>query len=289
METEEYKIEAKDGAALCLRLTKPEGQPKGVLCLVHGLGDYGGCFSHLVSYFGGASFAVMSVDLHGNGSSEGERGHADSLDILYDDIALLLAQAREKLPAVPLFLYGHSLGGNLVLNYALRRKPEVAGVIAASPWLELAEHPVLKRLFAGLLDKIRPGYILDAGIDAAKLSHDPDFVQNYAQDPLIHGKISIRLLAASCKSGVWAVRHAAEFRLPLLLMHGGADKITGVNATRRFYARVLPGTAILKIWDGDFHSLHNEKNRQAIFDFVRIFLLSHTKKDENPSASGLHV
>ena len=267
-----YTLSANDGAELYLYLKEPAGTARGVLCLVHGLGDYSGCFSYLIDYFSKASFAVLAIDLHGNGASSGVRGHIANIETLYDDVEVLVGQAKEKYPALPVFLYGHSLGGNLVLNYALKRKPELSGVIASAPWLELAEHPVLKRQLGYFLDLFVPEYIIDSGIDASKISHDPVFIEKYDHDPLVHGKISAHLLASSCRSGLWAVQHAGELSLPLLLMQGSSDSVTSIKATRRFYEKAPKETAVLQIWNGDFHSLHNEKNREEIFDFVLSFI-----------------
>lgn len=281
MLTKQYYALTKDGSELCLRLTKPSKAAKAVLCLVHGQGDHGGCFEALREYYSSSSFAVLSIDLHGNGSSPGIRGHIDDYETLFDDIDLLLSQAQEQFPDLPVFLYGHSLGGNLVLNYVLRRKPEISGVIASSPWLSLAKNGQLTSLIAYILDKLKPNYILNAGINAALLSHDREYVKNYAQDPLIHGSISSHLLANACKSGKWAIHHASDFDLPLLLQHGSADPITSVKATKSFYKLAHRKNISLKIWEGDFHSLHNEANRLEIFNYVLSFLLSVIDEKEN--------
>jgi len=281
MEPKTYTVKATDGTSLVMRFAAPEGAVRGVICLVHGLGDYGGCFSHLINYFKAASFAVLALDLHGNGSSEGPRGHIADYEILYEDISLLLNEAKSLYPSIPVFLYGHSLGGNLVLNYELRRKPQVAGVIASSPWLELVSHPVATRRIAKLVNRIKPDFILNVGIDAKKLSHDPEFIRNYEADTLVHGYISAYLLAESYRAGIWAVEHANEFSHPLLLMHGGSDEITSYRATERFFHGMGEKNAVLKIWDGDFHSLHNELNRQEIFDFVLQFIASAEEKTKS--------
>jgi alpha-beta hydrolase superfamily lysophospholipase len=267
-----YSLSAKDGAELFLYLQEPAGTARGVLCLVHGLGDYSGCFTYLIDFFSKASFAVMAIDLHGNGASSGTRGHISNIETLYDDVALLVEQAKEKYPSLPIFLYGHSLGGNLVLNYVIKRKPEISAAIASAPWIEVTEQPVLKRSLGYFLDSFVPNFIIDAGIDASKLSHDPVFVENYAKDPLVHGKISAHLLASSCRSGLWAVQHAGELNVPVLLMQGSSDFITSIKATQRLYDRAPKETTVFKIWNDDFHSLHNEINREDIFNFVLSFI-----------------
>lgn len=272
-----YTKQSKEGSELFLRLTKTIEQPKGVLCLVHGQGDYSGCFEYLTEYFTQASFHVLAIDLHGNGNSPGVRGHIDDYNILLDDIDLLLSQAKELFPTLPIFLYGHSLGGNLVINYVLSRKPDITGVISSSPWLSLTKHPILRWIHAYLLDKIKPNYIIDLGLDASAITRDPVYTKTYIEDPLIHGKISMHLLESASRRGSWALHHANEFDLPLLLQHGVEDSITSAKAARKFYKNANTNKVILKIWNGRLHSLHNEINRDEMFHYVQNFLLEHIK------------
>lgn len=172
-ETQIFKVIAADGALLSIRLAQPQNQIRGIVCLVHGLGDYSDCFSHLIEYFYAASFAVLAIDLHGNGGSDGGRGHIAEFETLYDDVELLLEQAKSRYPAMTLYLYGHSLGGNIVLNYSLRRKPDIFGVIASAPWLNLAGNSFFIRQIAFIGDRLKPDYIINAGIDATILSAPP--------------------------------------------------------------------------------------------------------------------
>jgi len=166
-----YKKITSDGSELFFQLTKPEGPIKAVLCLIHGQGDHGGCFEYLRDFFSDKSYGLISVDLHGNGASSGKRGHIDNFEKLLDDIDVLLSEASEKFPESPVFLYGHSLGGNLVIHHSLKRKSKVAGVIASSPWLRLTINPLLVRPVAFFLDIFKPDYLIDVGIDAGKLSN----------------------------------------------------------------------------------------------------------------------
>ena len=120
-------------------------------------------------------------------------------------------------------------------------------MIAAAPWLELAEKPFIRRLRAYALDRIAPKRTLRSGIGADKLTHDPEVIERYNGDRLTFGRVSAHLFASAIRSGCWAVRHAKGFPLPLLLMHGGADQLTDIHATERFYRRVGRGDAAFKI------------------------------------------
>ena len=124
----------------------------------------------------------------------GPRGHITSYDALMDDIASFFIQVDQRYPGLPKFLYGHSLGGNLVLNYALRRKPDLHGVIATGPWLRLAFKPPASQVTLGrLMNGIAPGFTQHSKLNTNGLSHDQAVVSAYDNDPLVHDKISARL------------------------------------------------------------------------------------------------
>ena len=128
----EYYRTTPDGQKLFGREWLPDQAPLGVVCLVHGLGEHTGRYTHLANALTAEGYALAGYDLRGHGRSEGKRGHASSYEALLDDIELLLKAVNEQFSGSPTFLYGHSLGGNLVLNYVLRRKPGLTGVIVDS-------------------------------------------------------------------------------------------------------------------------------------------------------------
>ena len=157
MKTFESSWIDKDGLKFYSRGWEPEKKPKAVVALVHGHGEHIGRYAHVGEAFNNAGYALVGFDLRGHGRSGGPRGHTPSFEALMDDIDLLLDQVHSRYPGLPVFLYGHSLGGSLVLNYGLRRKPDVVGVIATSPALhtEPEEHPV-KVLMAKVLGRLLP-------------------------------------------------------------------------------------------------------------------------------------
>jgi alpha-beta hydrolase superfamily lysophospholipase len=213
---------------------------------------------------------VLAFDLRGHGRSEGPRAYTPSYDTWLDDLADLLGEARGRFPNRLCFLYGHSTGGNMVLGYALRR-PEatvLAGVIATGPWLRLvSELPVWKSDLAAIVDRFRPTYMLASGIEDASLSRDPEIVRALANDSQMLREISVRMYLSAARGGRWALEHAAQFPVALLLMHGGADRVTSAAASREF-ARRVPGDCTFKLWDGFYHELHNEPERHEVFRFV---------------------
>jgi alpha-beta hydrolase superfamily lysophospholipase len=215
-----------------------------------------------------AGYALVGCDMRGHGHSGGARGHTPSYEALLEDIAVLLNRIRAGFANVPVFLYGHSLGGNLVINFALRRKPRIEGVIASAPWLGLATRPPFAKVVtARVANVIAPGLAQDWGLETAALSRAAVVVKDYDDDPLVHGLISARLFVGAYDAGRWALAHAAEFPLPLLLMHGTADRVTSAKASREFALRLGPKVT-LRVWEGWYHELHNEPGRAQVLQVI---------------------
>ncbi len=268
--------QASDGLQLFAQTWQPEAEARAVVCLVHGLGEHSGRYAHLAAALTGADYALLAFDLRGHGQSGGQRGHAPSYEVLLDDIARLLDEAAQRFPDRPRFLYGHSLGGALALNYALRRRPQLAGVIATSPLLLPAfEPPAWKVSLGRIMYSLWPTLSLSNEVNPHHLAHDPAVAHAYVDDPLVHNRVSARLGIDMLQASQWALAHAAEFPLPLLLMHGGADPITSPDASRQFAERT-PGDCTFKLWEGLYHEIHNEPEQQEVFKFVVAWLQAHT-------------
>jgi alpha-beta hydrolase superfamily lysophospholipase len=227
MKHSEFKFKTFDGLQLFGQSWQPDDvQSRAVICLVHGLGEHIGRYNYVADQITQAGYTLLSFDLRGHGQSQGPRGHTPSYEALLNDINFFLNEVDKNFPELPHFLYGHSLGGNLVLNYVLCRQSHLKGVIATDPWLRLAfEPPRVKVILAQITNYIWPSFSQKNGLDTKVLSHDPEVVHAYENDPLVHGNISARMFISIYQSGRWALEHASEFPLPLLLMHGGDDKI----------------------------------------------------------------
>jgi alpha-beta hydrolase superfamily lysophospholipase len=275
MEISEWNWKSLDGLDMYARGWAPQGHPKAAIMLVHGHGEHVARYDHVAAALAEKGYAMLGFDLRGHGKSGGPRGHTPSYNRLMDDIASFSQQTELRYAGLPRFLYGHSLGGNLVLNYALRRKPDLHGVIATGPWLKLAFDPPASQVTLGrLLNGIAPGFTQHSKLNTQGLSHDQAVVTAYENDPLVHDKISVRLFTAIYESGLWALDHAAEFPLPLLLMHGAADPITSVKASQEF-AQKAGNKVTLKVWDGMYHEIHNELAKAEVFNTMLTWLELH--------------
>ena len=178
-------------------------------------------------------------------------------------------------PAIPGCLVssmGIAWAGILVLNYGLRCPSDFHGVIATGPWLELSFQPPASQVRLGrLMNRISPSFAQNSHLDTRGLSHDQAVVTAYEQDPLVHEKISARLFVSLYETGLWALEHAAEFPLPLLLMHGSLDPITSPKASQEF-AKRAGDKVTLKIWNDLFHEIHNEAAQAEVFQFMSDWL-----------------
>jgi alpha-beta hydrolase superfamily lysophospholipase len=272
----EFTRQALDGTQLYFQGWEPETSPRAAVCLVHGLGEHSGRYAHVGLRLNDAGFSLLGFDLRGHGRSGGPRGHTSSYDTILDDISRLVDEAAALFPGQPRFLYGHSMGGGLVLNYALRRRPSLAGVIATSPWLRLALAPSPAKLaLARATGHLLPTFTQSNGLNPADLSRDPEVVRAYESDPLVHGRISSRLAVSVLDAGEWALAHAAEFALPLLITHGSADRITSAEASREF-ARHVSGDSTFRLWEGFYHETHNEPEKAQVLGFMADWLREHT-------------
>ena len=280
MSTPPLTIQTGDNLKLYARAWAPEHAPRAAVCLVHGLGEHCGRYEHVAQAFNAAGFAMLGFDHRGHGQSPGARGHTPSYEAMLDDVSRALQATQQHFPDVPVFLYGHSMGGNLVINHALRLRPPVAGVIATSPWLRLpAPPPAIQMSLARLMNRIYPQMAQSNGLELAGLSRDPQVIAAYQNDPLVHDRISVRLAVEFTEAGEWALQHAAELSLPLLLVHGSADRLTSHRASQEFAAKAGENCT-LKIWEGFYHETHNEPEKAQVIAYNLAWMEAHLPAGE---------
>jgi acylglycerol lipase len=262
----ETKWNSHDHVEIFGQRWEPDAQPsKAVVCLVHGLGEHSSRYVHVADAFTQQGYALFTCDLRGHGRSAGSRGHISSIEDFMKDIDSLFQQARERYPDLPMILYGHSLGGILVLHYTLKRKPTVKGVIATSAGLhnELEKQP-LKVMAAKVLGALVPGATIPSGLDPRSISRDKKVVDAYVNDPLVHDRISLGFGREMLGVNKWTLEHAGQFPAPLLLLHGRADTLAFSSSSTEF-AAALKGKATLVLWDDGYHELHNDLEQAQVF------------------------
>ncbi len=271
MKHTEFKLESTDMRELHAERWEPETEPKAVVCIIHGLGEHIGRWKHVAEFLADNGYAVVAFDHFGHGKSPGKKGHAnyDSILLAIDD---LLIECNNFYKGKPRFLYGHSMGGNLVINYQMRYSQMIHGVIASSPWLRLSFDPPKKKLaLAKFMAGFYPKWSEPSEIDAEFVSRIPEEVKAYKNDPLNHAKISAGLFFGTYDAGFFALRNTQKFHCPLLLMHGTGDNLTSYKASEEF-AEMLGDKATLKLFDGGYHELHNDLCRAEVLQTVKDWL-----------------
>ncbi|MEM0994858.1 MAG: lysophospholipase [Bacteroidota bacterium] len=242
--------------------------PKAVVCLVHGLGEHVNRYDHMARYFNQSSFSVIGNDHCGHGRSGGKRGHAERYDDFLMEVRHLIATAKAHYPSLPIFLYGHSMGGNIVLNFLLEDEPEIAGTITSGAWIQLANPPSNLLYQTGkLVSKIAPSVTQSNDLDPRHISTDPKEVEAYKNDPLVHGKISFGTALGMLEAADRVSKFSGQLSTPLLAMHGEQDQIIDPKGTIALEARIKSPIEV-KIWKGLFHEIHNEPNQTTIFDYT---------------------
>ncbi len=249
--------------------------PKALIVLTHGYNDRAGRYEHVGKALNEAGYSLYAYDLRGHGESGGQRGHIPSFNDFLDDLGLVVDDAKKDQPDKKVFVYGHSMGGNITLNYAIQRPEGLSGVIATSPWLRLAmPQPRFMVAIVRLLSAITPTISLGSNLSVAGISRDEAVQQAYLNDRALHGKITPRLLMEVTDNGLKALHDAKDLTLPVLLVHGTSDPITSMAATQAFYNEV-PGDKTLKLYEDMRHETQNEFGKENVFKDIITWLNKH--------------
>ena len=259
-------LRCADGTELAgLALRPSAGEPKAAVAMVHGFGEHAGRYGALHASLLASGYAVAAADLRGHGRSPGPRGHVDGWDDYRADCAAIVGLARSLAPGRPVFLFGHSMGGLIVLDAALRTPDGLAGVVASGPALVPAgPRRALKELAAVVLSRIVPRAGTELGLDPQGISSQPEEVTAYLADPLVHGRATMRWGAEILRTMVETRTRAGEFARPLLLLHGAADPINAPEGSEAFHAACGHPDRTLRLYPGSRHEVHHDVGRKRM-------------------------
>jgi len=249
--------------------------PKAVMNLVHGFGEHSGRYADMASYLNSRDISVVTLDLRGHGRSDGARGYCPDYNNLLSDVDALLAKSRETYPDLPHVLYGHSMGGGLVLNHQLKAEnSDIKCVIASAPFIKPAEKiGSVQRAIVKLLGKLAPKMTLGNKIDGTKISRLPEEQQAYLSDPLNHGKLGIGLAIGMVEGGEWILENVANWTKPLLIVHAREDQLTEFAASKAFAEKIPSATFIP--YENCEHEIHNDCHRADVYKAATDFIESH--------------
>jgi acylglycerol lipase len=265
-----YRVDGSDNTCLqAFEWKAPEAQPRGAVVIIHGVRDHASRYSALAEALAGQGLAVYAQDHRGHGLSGGPRQRFESIEQLVGDVHLAVEEAKKRHPGKPVFLYGHSMGGLVATHYSLKHGDQLRGVVLSGAALKL--HPsvtggqkVAVRIFGAIL----PGLSAQP-IDDTEFVREPAAKKELAEDPLIDHE---DLPARSAKAALTAIeeleQRMEEVKVPLLILHGQADKATNAEGSKELAARAGSTDKTLRLYEGVFHDLMHEPERDAIITEV---------------------
>lgn len=267
MSHNEIEFITTDGIALIGHRWLPEGSPRALVCVVHGLGEHGGRYDHVAADLTAAGYAVIAPDHRGHGRSGGLRGHVDGFDTFVADLCGFIEAQQSTLDAdLPLYLLGHSMGGLITIRtLQTTDTPRVAGAVISNPLLGVAvKVPVIKATAGRLLSKLLPKLRLDNEIDSSDICRDPAVVTAYDADPLVHSKVSTRWYTSMISALESANSQPGAITTPTLWLLSGADQMCDTSVTRSFVASLPEGQTATLDFPEAFHEAHNGPDQEEL-------------------------
>ncbi|HLX35083.1 MAG TPA: lysophospholipase [Candidatus Limnocylindrales bacterium] len=255
---------APDGTPLVARHWAPMGVAWARLLLVHGLAEHSGRYEHVGERLAAAGIDAHAIDLRGFGASGGERAWVDRWSRLHDDLEHRIEWLRTLEPAVPLVLYGHSLGGLVCLGYALDARAEPDLLVLSAPAIDSAI-PAWRRLLATVLNRIAPSTRVANSLRSDSLSRDPAVWADYLADPLNEHRSTVRLGTAAIAEQQRVTRRLHDLAIPTLVIHGGDDQLVPTASSQAFEGR---RGVTRRVYPGARHEVHNETERDQVIDDV---------------------
>jgi alpha-beta hydrolase superfamily lysophospholipase len=246
---------------------------KGVLVIVHGLGEHSGRYLNFVEFLVKQGWTVYLYDQRGHGKTPGLRSYVENFEELVEDLYQFIHFVSEQEGGEKPFLLGHSFGGQVVINLLAKHPRVVPGVILSSPNIKLAmDVPWLKRFLGRWVSYIIPSFSIPNDIKPKWISHDPKVVHEYEKDRLVQNRITVRLGNEILENLNKVPELAEKIKIPIFLFHGSEDLVTCPKGTEEFFERMKHKDRQLKIYPGFFHETLNEKGKEEVYHDVANWL-----------------
>jgi acylglycerol lipase len=264
----ESTFEGVGGLKIFTRSWQPDGKPRGVMVIVHGFNSHSGQYLWAAEQFTKNGLAVYALDLRGRGRSEGERYYVEKMDDFVEDVETLVKQAKSENPGLPVFMLGHSAGGVTACVYALDHQAEIDGLICESFAYQLPVPEIVLTFLKGLSYITPHTHVFS--LKNKDFTRDEKVVEEMNNDILIKGESQPAQTAA-------AMLHASErlkkefpnIALPVLILHGTADKATKPSGSQHFYDAAGSNDKTLKLYEGHFHDLLNDLDKEIVMTDIQ--------------------
>ncbi|RJG08216.1 alpha/beta hydrolase [Massilia cavernae] len=270
-------MRASDGVCLRTFMWRPDREPiRGVLVITHGIRDHALRYDGFARLLSAQGYAVFAQDLRGHAHSGGERQRFDSMQQMVADADLVVSSARQQYPSLPLFLYGHSLGGLITAEYTIAHSEHLRGVVLSGAALMRPQSVgAVSVFFARLVASLAPGFRAVA-VDDHEFSRDPVVMSALAADPLISRDKLPAITAVASVDGMQDVQQkSAAIRVPILIMYGTTDKVNPIAGSQALMASVGSTDKTLKPYEGLYHDLLHEPEHQLVAADVIAWLNAH--------------
>ncbi len=258
-----------EGQKLFRQSWSAENQNKATLVIVHGYAEHSSRYDQAAAFFNDNGITVKTFDLRGHGQSDGPAAYVNNFDEFLDDLdEFWKVEGLAKLDQ-PVFLLGHSMGGLIVANYCLKRKPKLSGVLLSAPALKISDDvsPVLQKI-SGVIASIAPK-LPTIKLDSKAVSRDPEVVSKYESDALNYrGGTKARMGSEILKATKFVQSNMHKFDLPFIVMHGTADKLTDPLGSQQIHQRASSKDKTLKLWKGLYHEIMNEPEKEQVLQLM---------------------
>jgi acylglycerol lipase len=253
------------GLELFAQAWLPDVPPRASIVIAHGLGEHSGRYATLAMELVERGYAVYALDHRGHGRSAGPRANIERFSYLVSDFAAFVGRCARQHLDTPSYVLGHSMGGAVAFAAALRLQHQLRGLVLSAPALATETNvPRWQEWFVRLLAVVAP----NAGalrIPPGAVSRDASIVMRYESDPLVHhGAVPARTVVELLNAMQGFPASVRELRLPTLILHGTADKLVALAATRPLYQAISANHRTLKLYDGLYHEVFNEPERAAV-------------------------
>jgi acylglycerol lipase len=270
----EESFEGAGGLNIFLRVWKPAGPARGVLAIVHGFNAHSGHYAWAAEQFAARGFAVYALDLRGRGKSDGERFYVEQFGDYVNDVASLVRLAKSREPGLPVFLLGHSAGGVVACLYAIDHQAELAGLVCESFAFQLPAPDFALAVLKGLSHLAPHAHVLR--LKNEDFSRDPQAVAEMNADPLIANEVQpTRTVAAMVRADERLKESFPSIRLPLLILHGTADRATKPDGSRFFLEHAGSADKTLKLYEGHYHDLLRDLGKEAVMEDANAWIATH--------------
>jgi acylglycerol lipase len=272
---EEGRFKGEGGLEIYWQAWLPEGEPRAVVVLAHGASEHSGRYAWTGEQLNARGYAVYAIDHRGHGKSAGGRAVIDRMSNAVEDLHTLVERARGAHPGRPLVLLGHSMGGCVALAYTEQHEDALDALVLSGPLAVLEAASPAQRVVGRVLSAVAPSLGVVA-IDSTAVSRDPQVVADYDDDPLnYHGKLPARTVAELSRTIDGFPEAVTRFKLPLLVMHGTADRLVPIAGGEMVAERAGSEDKTFKRYDGLFHEILNEPERQQVVNDMADWLDAH--------------